>query len=92
MTAAAGSGLELSAAGSRDPDDHSLAYTWSFYDEPSSYDGPVTIQRSSSPSATLEIPEDASDKTIHIVLEVRDNGTPMLYAYRRVIVNVQSSE
>ena len=92
MTAAAGSGLELSASGSRDPDDHSLAYTWSFYDEPSSYDGPVTIQRSSSSSATLEIPEDASDKTIHIVLEVRDNGTPMLYAYRRVIVNVQSSE
>jgi len=92
MTATAGSSMELSAAGSSDPDGNSLTYSWTFYDEPSSYDGPVTIQNSSSSSASLEIPEDAAGKTIHIVFEVHDNGTPSLYAYRRMIVNVQPSK
>ena len=72
-----------------DPEDNSLIYNWSFYDEPSSYAGTVTIQNNSSPKAKLEIPKDAGDKTIHIILEIHDNGTPNLYAYRRVIVDLQ---
>jgi hypothetical protein len=92
MTATAGSTITLNATGSSDPDGDSLAYTWSFYDEPSSYDGSVTIKNSASLSSTLEIPADAVDKTIHIILEVHDNGIPNLYAYRRVIVEVQPSQ
>lgn len=91
ITAAAGASIELSAAGSSDPDGNSLTYSWSFYDEPSSYDGSVTIQNSASSSAKLEIPEDAGDKSIHIILEVHDDGSPNLYAYRRVIINVPLS-
>ncbi len=89
MTASAGSSIKLSAKGSADPDSDSLTYTWSFYDEPSSYDGSITIRNNSSPAAELEIPEDAVDMTIHIILEIHDSGTPNLYAYRRVIVDVQ---
>ena len=89
MTATTGLNIELNSTGSSDPDGDSLSYTWSFYDEPSSYDGSVTIQNSSSPSAKLVIPEDAGNKTIHIILEIHDNGSPNLYAYRRVIVEVQ---
>ena len=89
MTATAGSRMELSAAGSSDPDDNPLTYSWSFYEDPSSYDGAVTIQNNSSSSASLVIPKEAVDKTIHIILEVHDNGAPNLYAYRRMIVNVQ---
>lgn len=33
--------------------------------------------------------EYAADKTLHIILEVYDNGTPNLYAYRPLIVNVK---
>jgi len=43
-------------------------------------------------SATLEVPKDAVGKTIHIILEIHDNGAPSLYAYRRMIVKVQPSE
>lgn len=89
MTATVGSSIKLSAAGSSDPDGNELNYTWSFYDKPSSYDGSLTIHNSSSSRAKLEIPKDAGGKTIHMILEVRDNGAPSLYAYRRLIVNVQ---
>ena len=91
MTTAAGSIVGLSANGSTDPDGDSLSYSWSFYKDPGSYAGTVSIQNSSSPTAQLEIPIDAVGKTIHIILELQDNGTPNLLAYRRLIINVQPS-
>jgi len=89
VSASAGSSRTLSAKGSSDPDDDSLVYSWSFYKEPSSYKGSVSIQNQSSQSASMTIPVNARGKTIHIILELHDNGTPNLYAYRRVIINVQ---
>lgn len=88
MTPTEGSVVELSADGSADPDGDSLIYSWSFYEEPGSYAGTVTIQNSSASRVKVEIPKDASGKTIHIILEIHDNGTPALYAYRRVIFYV----
>jgi hypothetical protein len=88
MTSVAGGVVELSAAGSIDPDGDSLNYFWSFYTGPSSYEGNVTIENSSYQAAQVSIPMDAAGKTIHIILEIKDNGKPKLYAYRRMIVNV----
>ncbi|MEN8229879.1 MAG: nucleoside hydrolase-like domain-containing protein [Bacteroidota bacterium] len=88
-TVIAGSNIELSAEGSDDPDGNELSYSWYFYDEPSSYSGSVRLLENSSAKAKLAIPEDAGGKTIHIILEVRDNGTPELLAYRRMVLNVQ---
>ena len=51
--------------------------------------GPVTIEGRSSTAAKVTVPSDASGKTIHVVLEVHDDGTPNLYAYRRVILRVK---
>ena len=84
-----GSSLALSADGSSDPDGDSLIYSWSFYKEPSFYSGSVSIKNSSSASSTVAIPSNASGKNIHMILEIHDNGSPNLYAYRRVIINVQ---
>ena len=88
-TAIAGSNIDLSADGSCDPDGNELSYSWYFYDEPSSYNGSVRIMESSSAKTKLAIPEDARGKTIHIILEVRDNGSPELLAYRRIVLNVR---
>jgi hypothetical protein len=88
-TAKAGSVIELNAKGSTDPDGDKLNYSWIFYAEPSSFTGKVVIQNRYSSKTKLEIPKDANGKTIHIVLKVYDNGTPNLYAYRRMIINVQ---
>ncbi|MFK7735061.1 MAG: nucleoside hydrolase-like domain-containing protein [Pirellulaceae bacterium] len=83
-----GSTLQLSAAGSNDPDNNPLAYSWSFYKEPSTWKEAVTIADASSIEAKVSIPSTAGGKTIHIILEIHDDGTPNLYAYRRVILNV----
>lgn len=72
-----------------DPDSDSLAYSWSFYKEPSSYGESVAVENQSSADAKVSVPANAGGKCIHIVLEVHDDGAPNLYAYRRVIINVK---
>ena len=89
VAASAGSTVSLSAAGSSDPDGDLLNYAWSFYKEPGSYEGDVSIQNESAQSASVTVPSDASGTTIHIILELYDSGSPNLYAYRRVIINVE---
>jgi hypothetical protein len=82
VTATEGS-VALSAAGSSDPDGDDLSYSWWIFDEPSSGSG--SIQNASSESATVSI----SSGEVHVVLEVVDNGSPSLTAYRRVIINAE---
>lgn len=87
LSATPGSTLKLDAKGSSDPDKDELKYFWSFYQEPSSFDGNVKIEGASSSAVTVSIPADAGGKSIHVILELHDNGSPNLYAYRRVIIN-----
>ena len=89
VSASAGSSVALSAAGSSDPDSDGLVYSWYFYDEPSSYNGSVTIQNSSSSAVTVQVPSNAGGQDIHVILELSDTGSPSLTVYRRVIINVQ---
>ena len=89
ISATANTEIELNAKGSDDPDGNVLSYSWIFYDEPSTYDGSVTIQNNNTSSVKVEIPADAGGKTIHIILEIHDDGSPNLYAYRRTIINVK---
>ncbi|AWW33330.1 hypothetical protein DN752_23740 [Echinicola strongylocentroti] len=91
-TVAAGTTITLNAAGSSDPDGDGLHYKWSFYKEAGSYKGALTIKNHTSLKTDLEIPLDAKGKSIHIILEVYDEGEPNLYAYRRLILNVKPSK
>lgn len=89
LSAAPGSTVKLDATGSSDPDKNALNYTWSFYKESSSYEGEVKIENASSSTATISIPADAAGKNVHVILELHDDGSPNLYAYRRVIIRVK---
>jgi hypothetical protein len=89
LSAAAGSSVELTGAGSSDPDGDRLSYSWWFYAEPSSFEGPVPIRGDRAESATVELPSSAVGKSLHVVLELRDHGSPPLTAYRRVVIEVR---
>ncbi len=49
----------------------------------------INSEKTETRCAENEIPSNASGKNIHMILEIHDNGSPNLYAYRRVIINVQ---
>jgi hypothetical protein len=85
---ASGTVVNLSAAGSSDPDGNALSYDWYFYKEPSDYKGELSITNSRSQQASFTAPRVETPRTLHIILTVTDNGTPNLSRYQRVIVTV----
>ncbi|NLH16475.1 MAG: DUF1593 domain-containing protein, partial [Phycisphaerae bacterium] len=88
ITALPGQTVSLDADRSQDPDGDKLMYEWFVYRETGTYPGQVTLTNAASPSVALKIPDDASGKTIHVVLTIRDHGNPPLAAYRRIVIQV----
>ena len=89
IAAKRGDKVALSAEGSSDPDGDAIAYEWSIYREAGTLAGGDI--RADGAHAVLDlsaIPEGASG-SLHVILRVRDSGTPTLFAYRRAIVEVQ---
>ena len=80
--------VDLSAAGSSDPDKDALTYRWWVYREAGGYWADAQIQGADNADAVLTVPANASGRTIHVILEVTDTGKPPLTAYRRVILKV----
>jgi hypothetical protein len=69
-----------------DPDHDPVTLRWWQFAEAGSYSGTVTIDD----AGNVAIPADAaSGQTIHLIAEVRDQGTPMLTSYARVILTVR---
>ncbi len=87
LSAEPGATLVLDATGSSDPDGHKLTHEWFVYAEAGTYAGAVTITDGGAAKASLTVPGDAAGKTFHVILAVRDQGTPPLARYRRVVVN-----
>jgi len=89
ITAKPGSKIQLSAAGTYDPDGNGLNYKWWQYKEAETYRGNIVIENSLKQDASFVVPVDASKgKTIHVICSVRDNGSPALTRYKRIIVTV----
>ncbi len=86
LTPKPGADVVLDASGSTDPDDNRLAYRWYVYPEAGTYGGDVRIENGTAARAPLRMPRDAAGKTIHVILEVTDDGSPRLTAFRRVVV------
>lgn len=77
--------FKLDASASKDPDGDILNYKWWVYQEAGSYQGDVEIKNSNKSKASLTIPKDSDGKNIHVILTLRDNGSPQLTSYRRVV-------
>lgn len=88
MTVSPGTAVSLSAAESSDPDGDTLRYEWWQYHGAGSYSGAVRIENPTSRDAKLLVPPAQNGDSIHLVLEVTDDGDPALTSYRRVIVTI----
>jgi hypothetical protein len=66
-----------------------LAYRWWVYREAGTYAGEVQIAKGDTPLATLNVPVDASGAAIHAILEVTDDASPPLTAFRRIVIAVE---
>jgi hypothetical protein len=90
LSAKPGSKIQLSAKGTSDPDGDELRYLWWQYKEADTYNGSIQIENSQNREASLTIPEDIKHgKTIHIICQITDNGTPNLTRYQRVIISIK---
>ncbi len=81
-----GERIRLDAADSHDAERDELSCHWWVYQEAGTYASRVSIRGSDQPQAELRFPEDGGGASIHVVLEVTDDGDPPLTAYRRLIV------
>ncbi|MFC1574302.1 nucleoside hydrolase-like domain-containing protein [Candidatus Latescibacterota bacterium] len=81
-----GSRITLDTQGTHDPDGDALSYHWWYYKEAGNYKGNIDIFNAAGTKIDIEVPSDSKDKTIHIIITIRDNGIPSLYTYRRIII------
>lgn len=84
----AGAKVRLSAKGTSDPDGDELQYRWWQHTEADTYDGTVEISKANQQQAEFVAPSDAKGKTVHVICEVTDSGTPQMTRYQRVVVEL----
>ena len=85
----AGQTVNLNAAGTHEPDGDEISYHWFIYREAGNYSGDVNLQGSDSQQASFTAPQVSQAREIHVILELKDDGEPNLYGYRRVVVTVE---
>jgi hypothetical protein len=89
LTAHAGETVRLSAEGSHDPDGDALGMRWFVYPEAGTYGGDIDLSAAEGRTTQFTAPRVAAPQTVHVILEVRDDGSPGLYAYRRAVITLE---
>jgi hypothetical protein len=89
LTVKSGEMVRLNAAGTTDPDGDKIFSRWFIYKEAGDYNGTINVRDSNAIEASFVAPEVSQTREIHVILEVKDDGEPNLYSYRRVIITVK---
>ncbi|MFO7658188.1 MAG: DUF1593 domain-containing protein [Bacteroidales bacterium] len=87
-TVSSGETVTINAKKTNDPDGDEFSFKWWQYKEAGSYEGSVNLQNPQAGVATFVAPKVNKPETIHIILEVKDNGDPALKSYKRMIIKV----
>jgi hypothetical protein len=90
LNAKPGEKVELNADGTSDVDGNQLSYKWWHLSEAEptkAVKAALAISNASAASASFTVPNELG-KTIHVILEVTDNGTPNLKSYKRIVFTI----
>jgi len=80
--------LTFKTTGTYDPDGDSLSFCWFFYNEISNTDCMSVDYCADGSYCSIVIPPHQAGRTIHLILEVTDNGIPSLTSYKRIVIHV----
>jgi len=80
--------ITLSAAGSSDPDGDKLSFRWWRYDDVDTATAKIEIADPTAQTGASFVVPDQPGKTIHIILDVTDDGDPPLTRYQRIIFTI----
>ncbi len=81
-----GSTVKLSAAGTDAGNDRqNVKVTWWIYREAGTLAG-ANLSRTNGLNTEVVLPPVKSPGTVHVILQAEDDGTPHLFAYRRIII------
>jgi hypothetical protein len=90
VTATPGTPVRLAATAS-DPDQNTLMIKWWQYADAGTYPGPITFSAADALTTTFQVPQDATNgQTIHVLIQVTDDGAPSLTSFQRVIVTIKT--
>ncbi|HVJ82450.1 MAG TPA: DUF1593 domain-containing protein [Planctomycetia bacterium] len=90
MKVAPGTLVKLDASESTDRDRNGLRYEWFVYPEAGTHRGEAKLDGAATARCAVKVPADAAEESIHVVLALRDDGTPRLASYRRLVIEVEA--
>jgi len=89
LRAKPGETVKLSADGSDAGDaGQAVDFSWWIYQEAGSVSG-AALSSNTGGSTEVTLPKASKRGTIHVILQAEDDGTPKLFAYRRVVIEVE---
>ncbi|QNF34756.1 DUF1593 domain-containing protein [Adhaeribacter swui] len=79
--------ITLSAAGTKDPDGQPVNLKWWIYPEAGTVQN-ATLTITQGETTEVDLSGVKGSGTVHVILQGNDNGSPNLYAYRRVVITL----
>lgn len=79
--------ITLDASSSTDPDRDAVRFSWWVSPEAGSEPAPVVFSSTNTARTEVKIPASCAGKSIQVICEVTDNGSPELSSYRRIVMH-----
>jgi hypothetical protein len=87
-----GATVTLTSDHSTDPDDNAFKTTWFVYPEAGTYRGDLQLSTPEGKSTSFTVPTVPMPQTLHVILQLEDDGEPALYAYRRAVITMRPKD
>lgn len=77
------------SARATDPDGHALTFKWWRYAAADTATAPIEIVHADTADRASFVVPNESGRSLHLIVEVTDSGTPPLVAYRRLVFTIR---